>query len=102
VAPQEQVALSPETVEEVSKLFKALADPTRIRILYLLSQGECSVTRVAEMLDLSQSAVSHQLSLLRTLRLVKYRREGHTFYYSCDDDHVIHMLLQTIRHVQHD
>ncbi len=40
--------------------------------------------------------------IVRTLRLVKYRREGHTFYYSCDDDHVIHMLLQTIRHVQHD
>lgn len=82
MAAQEQSVLSPETVEEVSRLFKALADPTRIRILYLLSRGECSVTRVAEMLDLSQSAVSHQLSLLRTLRLVKYRREGHTFYFT--------------------
>lgn len=102
MASPRQTLLSPETVEEVSKIFKVLSDPTRIRILYLLSQGESSVTRVAEMLDLSQSAVSHQLSLLRTLRLVKYRREGHTFYYTCDDDHVIHLLLQTIRHVQHD
>jgi ArsR family transcriptional regulator len=102
VASSEKTHLPTETVEEVSKIFKALADPTRIRILYLLSQGECSVTRVAEMLDLSQSAVSHQLSLLRTMRLVKYRREGHTFFYTCDDDHVIHLLLQTIRHVQHD
>lgn len=98
----EQVSLSPETVEEISKIFKVLADPTRIRILYLLSQGECSVTRVAEILDLSQSAVSHQLSLLRNLRLVKFRREGQTFFYTCDDDHVIDLLLQTIQHVRHD
>lgn len=94
--------MSPETVEEVSQIFKVLADPTRIRILYLLSQEECSVTHIAEVLELSQSAVSHQLSLLRTLRLVKFRREGHTYYYTCDDDHVINLLTQTIRHIEHD
>lgn len=100
--PTEHTFLSPETVEEVSQIFKVLADPTRIRILYLLSQEECSVTHIAEVLELSQSAVSHQLSLLRTLRLVKFRREGHTYYYTCDDDHVINLLTQTIRHIEHD
>ena len=100
--PTEHTFLSPETVEEVSQIFKVLADPTRIRILYLLSQEECSVTHIAEVLELSQSAVSHQLSLLRTLRLIKFRREGHTYYYTCDDDHVINLLTQTIRHIEHD
>ncbi|OYD06267.1 ArsR/SmtB family transcription factor [Paludifilum halophilum] len=94
--------LSPELVEEVSQTFKALADPTRIKILYLLSQEECSVGHISEVLELSQSAVSHQLALLRNLHLVRYRRAGHTFYYSCDDDHVITLLKQTIRHIEHD
>jgi len=93
--------LAPETVEDVSQIFKALADPTRIRILYMLSQEECSVNHLAEVLEISQSAVSHQLSLLRTMRLVKYRREGTTMMYSCDDSHVISLLKQAIHHCEH-
>lgn len=93
--------LSNETVEEVSLIFKALADPTRIKILYFLSQEESSVNHIAEVLNMSQSAISHQLSILRNLRLVKYRREGQVLYYSCDDDHVISLLMQAIDHAEH-
>lgn len=93
--------LKPETVEDVSQIFKALSDPTRIRILYLLSQEECSVNHLAELLVVSQSAVSHQLSLLRSLRLVKSRREGTSIIYSCDDSHVISLLSQAVSHSEH-
>ncbi|WP_445614024.1 ArsR/SmtB family transcription factor [Geobacillus sp. YF-1] len=93
--------LDPRVIEEVARIFKALADPTRIKILYLLSQEECHVGHMAEVLGMSQSAVSHQLALLRTLRLVKYRREGKMLVYSCDDEHVISLLKQAIDHAQH-
>jgi len=94
--------LSQETIEDVALTFKALSDPTRIKILYLLSQEECSVGHIAEVLNLSQSAVSHQLSFLRNLRLVKNRREAQTFYYTYDDEHVITVLKQMIHHASHD
>ncbi|NNU82750.1 ArsR family transcriptional regulator [Geobacillus sp. BMUD] len=93
--------LDPRVIEEVSRIFKALADPTRIKILHLLSQEECHVGHIAEVLGMSQSAVSHQLALLRTLRLVKYRREGKMLVYSCDDEHVISLLKQAVDHAQH-
>jgi ArsR family transcriptional regulator len=98
----EHLFLSAETVESVARIFKALADPTRIKILYLLSEEECSVNHIAEVLGLSQSAVSHQLSMLRTLRLVKNRREGNTVIYSCDDSHVISLLKQAVHHAEHE
>ena len=94
--------LPPELVERVSLTFKALADPTRIKILYLLSQEECSVTHISEVLEMTQSAVSHQLGYLRNIRLVKHRREGNMLFYSCDDDHVISLLRQAIEHSSHD
>ncbi|MFS0821942.1 ArsR/SmtB family transcription factor [Bacillus sp. 1P02SD] len=94
--------LSQTTIDEASRIFKALADPTRIKILYLLSQEECSVNHIAEVLEMSQSAVSHQLSLLRNLRLVTYRREGNTFLYTYDDEHVITLLHQVIHHIEHE
>ena len=90
--------LDEETLFIVSQTFKALSDPTRIRILHLLSSGEFSVTEIANRLSLLQSTVSHQLRFLKNLRLVKYRREGTTLYYSHDDEHVLRILEQTIRH----
>lgn len=93
--------LDEDTLYTVSQTFKALGDPTRIRILYLLAHKECSVTEIAETLNLKQSTVSHQLAVLKNLRLVKFRREGTTIYYSHDDDHVIQVLEQTIDHVSH-
>lgn len=98
---REHLFLSAECLEEITQIFKILSDPTRVRILYLLSQEECSVNHIAEVLGLSQSAVSHQLSHLRAHRLVKSRRDGKIIYYSCDDEHVISLLHQVIDHVQH-
>ncbi|WP_449621434.1 ArsR/SmtB family transcription factor [Robertmurraya sp. Marseille-Q9965] len=94
--------LNEETVEDVATTFKALADPTRVRILYLLTQEECSVGHIAEVLQMTQSAVSHQLSYLKQLRLVKSRRVGQSFIYRYDDEHVIEILKQMIRHSLHD
>ncbi|WP_409251009.1 ArsR/SmtB family transcription factor [Bacillus sp. SCS-153A] len=94
--------LADDTVEKVAKTFKALSDPTRVRILYLLTQEECAVGHIAEVLNLSQSAVSHQLSFLKNQRLVKARREGQSFYYSYDDRHVIELLKQVINHSLHE
>jgi len=97
----EEDLLNDNTTINIVNTFKALADTTRVKILYLLSKKECSVNIIAEKLNLSQSAVSHQLSYLRKLRLVKYRREGNTIYYTYDDQHVINILMQTIDHIQH-
>ncbi|MBM7713843.1 metalloregulator ArsR/SmtB family transcription factor [Siminovitchia sp. FSL H7-0308] len=93
--------LDEETLFIVSQTFKALGDPTRIRILHLLSEGERSVNQIAEALHLQQSTVSHQLRFLKNLRLVKYRREGTSMYYSHDDEHVVKILEQTIDHARH-
>lgn len=93
--------LDEETLFVVAQTFKALSDPTRIRILNYLCGKETSVNDIAESLDLTQSAVSHQLRFLKNLRLVKYRREGTTMFYSHDDEHVIHLLHQAIDHAQH-
>jgi len=97
--PRDHTFLSASTVDEASRIFKALADPTRIKILYLLSQEECSVSHITEVLEMTQSAVSHQLSTLRKLRLVKYRREGSTLFYTYDDEHVITVLQQVLTHI---
>lgn len=90
--------LSDDTINQVSVIFKALADPTRIRILSMLTEEECSVNHLSEVLGISQSGVSHQLSFLRSIKLVKYRRSANTLYYSCDDDHVTSLLKQAIDH----
>jgi|SRR5690625_2859064 len=91
-----------ETLFVVSQTFKALGDPTRVRILHLLYKKECSVNEIANTLDLGQSTVSHQLRTLKNMRLVKSRRAGTTIFYSHDDEHVIQILEQMITHVQHD
>lgn len=93
--------LDEETLFMVSQTFKALSDPTRLRVLYLLFQGEHSVNEIAEKLGLLQSTVSHQLRFLKNLRLVKFRREGTTLHYSHDDEHVIFLLKQSIEHARH-
>lgn len=98
----EHPLLPEDVVLNTSLIFKALADPTRIKILYLLSREECSVNHIAKVLGMSQSAVSHQLSYLRNMKLVAYRREGQTLYYTYKDEHVINLLHQAIEHAQHD
>ncbi|WP_160118397.1 metalloregulator ArsR/SmtB family transcription factor [Bacillus sp. V59.32b] len=93
--------LDEETLFIVSQTFKALSDPTRLRILHLLFDGEYSVNDIAEKLSLLQSTVSHQLRFLKNLRLVKFRREGTSLYYTHDDQHVMDILKQTIEHAHH-
>ncbi|WP_159462236.1 ArsR/SmtB family transcription factor [Halobacillus sp. Marseille-P3879] len=93
--------LDEETLFVVTQTFKALSDHTRVRILNLLFEKEYSVNEIAENLKLRQSTVSHQLRFLKNLRLVKYRREGTTIYYSHDDEHVINVLQQMIQHALH-
>lgn len=95
------IDLDDETLFVVSQTFKALSDPTRIRILNFLCSEEHSVNEIAEKLNLSQSSVSHQLRFLKNLRLVKFRREGTTLYYSNDDDHIMNLLQQAIDHATH-
>lgn len=93
--------LDDETLLLVSQTFKALSDPTRVKILHLLCTGRHSVGCIAEKLSLSQSSVSHQLRFLKNLRLVKFEREGKSIFYSIDDDHVILFLKQAIEHAKH-
>ena len=96
-----QTELDKETLFQLSQIFKALGDPTRLRILNVLCTGEYAVGEIAARLGVSQSATSHQLRLLKNLRLVKFRREGTTLFYSEDDPHVIGLLKQAIEHVSH-
>ena len=92
--------VAPDAVQGLADTFSALADPTRVRILDVLSHGELCVCDLAAVLGLSQSAVSHQLRLLRGIRLVRPRREGRIVFYSLDDQHIISIFKQTLQHVE--
>ena len=95
-----QKKMKPDRVlAELSETFKALGDLTRTKVIFLLSQAELSVGDVAQILSLSPSAVSHQLRLLRNLRLVKVRREGKSSLYSLDDQHIENLFQEGLRHV---
>ena len=85
-----------ETIELVSRLFKMLGDPTRLSIIQALSLHELCVCDLASLLSMSQSAVSHQLRLLRTARLVRFRKQGKVVFYSLDDEHVEQLLAQAL------
>lgn len=93
--------LENEFLLELAEFFKIFGDGTRIRILQLLLAGEKNVGELAEALDMSQSAVSHQLRILRQNDLVKYRKEGKTVFYSLDDEHVRVVLEQGMTHIRH-
>mgnify|MGYP000011465361 FL=1 len=91
-----------DTAQHLSDLFKTLGDPTRIKILSLLAAAEeLRVYDIADGLEMGQSAISHQLRVLRSARLVKFRRDGKEVLYSIDDDHVLKLLSQGLEHVQH-
>lgn len=88
-----------EEVYDVAELFKVLGDQTRVKILFTLIKDEMCVCDIADLLEMSQSAISHQLRVLKQARLVKYRREGKTVYYSVSDEHVAIILNMGIEHV---
>lgn len=85
-------------LSETAEIFKVLGDPTRLCLLFALMQEELCVCDLAEFVNASQSAVSHQLRLLRNARLVRSRREGKMIYYQLDDDHVRHLLSEGLVH----
>ncbi len=93
-------AVEAAPVEALAETFKVLGDPTRVRILLALSARELCVCDLADLFDVSQSAVSHQLRILRAHRLVRARREGKLVYYSLDDDHVRTLFAEGLRHVE--
>lgn len=92
--------VAPDAVQGLADTFSALGDPTRVRILDVLSHGELCVCDLAAVLAMSQSAVSHQLRVLRGIRLVKPRRDGRIVFYSLDDQHIISIFKQTLQHVE--
>ncbi len=88
-----------EVLYDLAELFKVFGDTTRIRILYALSVEEMCVCDIAEALNMSQSAISHQLRVLKANKLVKNRRDGRTIYYSLADNHIVSILGQGYEHV---
>jgi len=88
-------------VHRIAEMFKALSDPTRIRIIEALSIKELCVCDLASLLGMPQSAISHQLRLLRQNSILKYRKEGRVVYYSLDDEHVSEILNSVASHISH-
>ena len=88
-----------ETLYRLAELFKVFGDPTRIRILYALSSGELCVCDIAEVLGMTQSAISHQLRILKQADLVRCRRDGKAIFYSLADGHVQTIMEQGMEHV---
>ena len=89
-----------EVLYDLAELFKIFGDSTRIKLLYALYESELCVCDLADVLGLTQSAVSHQLRLLKSSKLVKFRREGKTVFYSMADDHVVRILSQGMEHLE--
>lgn len=89
-----------ETLYDLAELFKVFGDSTRIKILYALFGSELCVLDIAQLLNMTQSAISHQLRVLKQNHLVKYRRDGKTMFYSLADDHVRTILGQGMEHVE--
>jgi len=90
------------TATRLARTFKALSDPTRVRIISALSHNELCVHELAACLGMSQSAISHQLRTLREMRLVRFRKEGRHVYYTLDDEHIHDLFHQGLEHVEHD
>jgi len=95
-----QRALDDTATDELCQTFKALGDPSRLKILWALNHQEMCVCDIAAFLGITESAVSHQLRLLRTLRLVKNRRAGTILYYRLADDHVSQLVSIALEHIQ--
>lgn len=91
--------INEDVLYDTADLFKLFADSTRIRIMYSLYEKEKNVNEIAEELNATQSAISHQLRILKSSKLVKNRRSGKEVFYSLDDDHVYNIIAQGIEHV---
>lgn len=100
VEPIRRTLVSVRAAEALAATFSVLGDPTRVRLLDALAQQEMCVCELAELVDSSESAVSHQLRLLRSLRLVRSRRSGRLVFYRLDDEHIRRLLDQGRRHIE--
>lgn len=89
------------TAAQVAELFRAFSDPRRVRLIAALAEGELNVGALAEIVGVSESAVSHHLRGLRQMRLVRARKDGRQVFYELDDDHVAALFRQGLDHVQH-
>lgn len=89
-----------EVLSDLAELFKVFGDATRIKILFALFKSEMCVCDIAELLSMTQSAISHQLRVLKNAKLIKFRREGKTVFYSLSDMHVRTVLAQGLGHVE--
>ena len=92
----------PEDINGIAEIFKALSDPSRLKIVLALLKQEHCVCDIAVICNQTESAISHQLRILRNLRIVKNRREGKIVYYTLDDDHVISLINMSLDHVKHE
>ncbi|RMG02338.1 MAG: ArsR family transcriptional regulator [Nitrospirae bacterium] len=93
--------MKPERViQALSETFKTLGDPTRVKILFALSQDELCVCDLAKLLGTTKSNISHQLRLLRGQRLVRYRKVGKMVYYRLDDEHIENLFIEGLKHVE--
>lgn len=91
--------LKAEHADELSDFFKVFGDQTRLKIIHLLLNQEIAVNAIAKMLGMQQSTISHQLRILKQARLVKYRKEGRSVFYSLDDEHVKAIFEQALGHI---
>ena len=98
---EQRITIDETTAEELALTFKALADPTRVRIIAALIEGELCVHELAEGLDMTHSAISHQLGTLRDMRIVRFTKRGRHVYYALDDDHIYDLFQQGLEHIQH-
>ena len=100
ISVQELNEMRPEELEILAEFFRSFGDMTRLRIMNVLARGEICVGDLTAVLDMTQSAVSHQLKVLKTSRMVKSRRDGKQILYSLDDEHVHNILLAGIEHIR--
>jgi len=100
LAARRRLLMPARTVQGLADTFRVLGDPTRVRILDALGAGELCVCDIAGLVGLSESAVSHQLRLLRGMRLVRPRRAGRLVYYAIDDRHIMELLRQALTHIE--
>ena len=95
------ITLDERTANRLARTFKALADPTRVRIIAALIDRELCVHELADALDMTHSAISHQLMTLREMRLVRFTKRGRHVFYVLDDDHIRSLFRQSLDHVRH-
>jgi len=93
--------LEGNTIIRLSDIFKVMGDPTRLRIIHALSLGEMCVCDIAAALGMEHSAISHQLRILRNMRVVKFRKQGKEAIYSLDDEHVLELFNEGLEHARH-